>query len=80
MANHKIATVAEKRVPRTLKNELGTSFAKVVVATAYTPNGNVKPHQPMLNGNRLQLMLASAKNSQTSPNPQIKMPRNAPAL
>ena len=38
-------------VPKILKNCEGISTPNVIVLTAYTPRGNVKPHQPILNGN-----------------------------
>jgi hypothetical protein len=52
-----------------------------------TPIGNVKPHQPMLNGKLFALyIVATAKKSHTRPNPQRinavmnpKIYRNGPA-
>jgi hypothetical protein len=42
-------------IPKILKNREGISTPNVIVLTAYTPRGNVKPHQPMLKGNGLHL-------------------------
>ena len=65
-------------VPSTLKKVEGNSFPIVVVEVVNTPRGNVNPHHPMLNGNRLRLILAAAKNSHTSPNPHIMVAANHP--
>lgn len=67
-----------RTVPSTLKNNDGISFPSVVVDTANTPSGKVKPHQPILNGNLLRLMLASAKKSQTIAKPHMMSAINQP--
>ena len=67
-------------VPRTLKNSDGNSFAICVVDVANTPNGNVNPHHPILNGNLLLVILAAAKNNHTSPNPHITVAVNQPMI
>src|SRR5271155_4556332 len=38
-------------IPKILKNCEGISTPNVIVLTAYTPRGNVKPPQPILKGN-----------------------------
>lgn len=60
-----------RTVPRTLKKVEGISLPIVVVETVKTPSGNVKPHQPILNGNLERLILAKAKKSHTRPNPHM---------
>ena len=58
-------------VPNTSKNCDGISFPIWTVETVKTPMGNVKPHHPMLKGNLLRLILASAKKNQTRAKPHI---------
>jgi hypothetical protein len=56
-------------VPRIWKNFEGSSFPICTVLAANTPNGNVNPHHPILNGKLFDLIIeADAKNNQTSPN------------
>ena len=50
MTNQSTMTATPKAVPSTLKNLDGSSLPIKIVLRAYTPRGNVKPHQPMLNG------------------------------
>lgn len=57
----------ELTVPSTLKNNEGISLPIVVVDTENTPSGKVNPHHPILNGNLLWLMLATANNSHKIP-------------
>ena len=77
---HSTTTMIENMVPKTLKNREGNSLARAVVATVNTPKGNVKPHQPMLNGNLEREIVASAKKSHTSPKPHMIKPTKRPKV
>jgi hypothetical protein len=50
-------------VPSTLKNVEGNSFPLCTVEVVNTSRRKVNPHQPMLNGNLLLVILANAKTS-----------------
>lgn len=55
-------------VPNTLKNADGILSPSRTVLEAYTPNGKVNPHHPILKGKFLALAMdATAKKSQASP-------------
>ncbi|KAK2763463.1 hypothetical protein CKAH01_05057 [Colletotrichum kahawae] len=63
----------------TLKKMLSKSCASMPVQVAITPNGNVNPHQPMLNGNFcIVTMLMRAKDNYTSAKPHIMSARKMP--
>ena len=67
-----------RTVPSTLKNFDGVSSPRVVVEMVSTPSGKVNPHQSILKGNLLRLMLASAKKSQTIAKPHKTRATNHP--
>ena len=66
-------------VPKTSKNRLGNSLPICIVLAVNTPNGNVNPHHPMLNGNRQREMLMMARNSHTSANPHMIVATSQPS-
>jgi hypothetical protein len=78
-----IAIVKEKflTVPSTEKKREGSSWPMVQVEVAKTPNGKVKAHHPILNGNFLDFInVATAKESQTTPKAHSKIPIKNPTL
>lgn len=74
--NHRITRVTVKIVPNTLNATESNSVPNCSVADVKTPIGNVKPHQPMLNGIfsprvRILRIEEMAMMSHTKPKPQI---------
>lgn len=71
--------IMERTVPKALKNMISISRPNAIVFAAYTPSGNVNPHQPILNGKReVYRTVARANTSQTKPKLHMRRDMKTP--